>query len=336
MGDDPAVLFELLLARAPDADPALVARQVGPHPLQPGHRVLELRQLDLEVGLVGPRPGGEDVEDDLGPVDHLDAQELLQVPRLGGAEVVVEDDEVGLVRLDQLLQLLDLARADVRGDVRLLPLLEHAADDDQPGGLGQAPDLVQGVVGVTSLSGRITPTRTDFSRRSRRSVLLSSPNGDMTSWEMNGERVCGPARRILGPPARPRQRPSRGRPSTGHATASSMFVRRGRPGSRNSDRNRRRSSFRPRPAPASGATRPGRRRRPRRRPRAGRRGRAGRPRRRRRARRRRPSGRAAMSATCSAVIETAGSCATASAGGAEQAGDRLGREGRTGRPRRPA
>ena len=128
--------------------PALVARQVGPHPLEPGQRVFELGQLDLEVGLVGPGPGGEDVEDHLGPVDHLDAQELLQVPRLGRAEVVVEDDEVGLVGLDQLLELLDLARADVGGDVDLLPLLEHAADHDQPGRLGQAPDLVQGVVGV--------------------------------------------------------------------------------------------------------------------------------------------------------------------------------------------
>ena len=55
----------------------------------------------------------------------------FQVPRLGGAQVVVEDDEVGLVRLDQLLQLLDLARADVGGDIDLLPLLEHAADHDE-------------------------------------------------------------------------------------------------------------------------------------------------------------------------------------------------------------
>ena len=73
--DEPAVFLELLLARAADADAALVARQVGPHPLEPGQGVLELRQLDLEMGLVRPGPGGEDVEDDLGPVDDLDAQE---------------------------------------------------------------------------------------------------------------------------------------------------------------------------------------------------------------------------------------------------------------------
>ena len=57
LGDEPAVLLELLLAGPADADPPLVARQVGPHPLEPGQRVFELGQLDLEVGLVGPAPG---------------------------------------------------------------------------------------------------------------------------------------------------------------------------------------------------------------------------------------------------------------------------------------
>ena len=75
VADEPAVLFELLLAGASDADAALVARQVGPHPLEARQGVFELRQLDLEVGLVGPGAGGEDVEDDLGAVDHLDAEE---------------------------------------------------------------------------------------------------------------------------------------------------------------------------------------------------------------------------------------------------------------------
>ena len=51
------------------------------------------------------------------------------------------------MRLDQLLELLDLARADVGGDVDLMPLLKHPPGDDQAGGLGQPPDLFQGVVG---------------------------------------------------------------------------------------------------------------------------------------------------------------------------------------------
>ena len=99
--DQPAVFLELLLARPPDADASLVPRQVGPHPLEPRHRVFELRQLDLKVRLVGPRVGGEDIEDHLGAVDDLDVELLLEVAGLGGAQVVVEDDHVGLLGLDE-------------------------------------------------------------------------------------------------------------------------------------------------------------------------------------------------------------------------------------------
>ena len=144
--DQPAVFLELLFARAAHPDAALVPRQVGPHPLEPGHRVFELRQLDLEVGLVRSRVRREDVEDHLGAIDHLDPELLLEVARLGGAQVVVEDDDVGLLGLDERLELLDLARADVGRDVDLLPLLQQAADHLQAGRLGQSPELLQGIV----------------------------------------------------------------------------------------------------------------------------------------------------------------------------------------------
>ena len=157
MRDQPAVFFELLLAGASHADAALVPRQVGPHPLEPGHRVFELRQLDLEMRLVRPRMGREDVEDHLGAVDHLDLELLLEVAGLGRAQVVVEDDHVGLLGLDERLELLDLARADVRRDIDLLPLLQQAAHDLQTGCLGQSPELVQGIVRRRVAAGQEHP-----------------------------------------------------------------------------------------------------------------------------------------------------------------------------------
>jgi len=157
--DQPSVFLELLLARAAHADAALVPRQVGPHPLEPGHRVFELRQLDLQVRLVRLRVGREDVEDHFGAVDHLDLEVLLEVARLGGAQVVVEDDHVGLLGLDERLELLDLARADVRRDVDLVPLLQQAADHVQAGRLGQSPEFLQGVVrrGLVGRQGQDHP-----------------------------------------------------------------------------------------------------------------------------------------------------------------------------------
>ena len=62
----PAVGLELGFARSPEADAAADTREVGPHPGQARQQVLELRQLDLQLGFVAARPGGEDVEDDFG------------------------------------------------------------------------------------------------------------------------------------------------------------------------------------------------------------------------------------------------------------------------------
>ena len=67
---DPApVGLELALARSPGADPAAGPRQVGPHPGQAREVVLELRELDLEPALAGPRVAGEDVQDQGAAVD---------------------------------------------------------------------------------------------------------------------------------------------------------------------------------------------------------------------------------------------------------------------------
>ena len=65
--------------------------------------------------------------------------------QLRGCQLVVEDDHVGVGRLDCLFQFLKFALADVAGVVDLLPLLEHAADDPGAGGGGQALQFFEGV-----------------------------------------------------------------------------------------------------------------------------------------------------------------------------------------------
>src|SRR4030042_6562374 len=95
VGDPPAVHLELLLARAPGADPGPLLGQAEPLAAQARQAVAQLGQLHLELALVRPGPLGEDVEDELGPVDDLDLDLLLEVLLLGGAGVAVEDDHVG-------------------------------------------------------------------------------------------------------------------------------------------------------------------------------------------------------------------------------------------------
>jgi hypothetical protein len=134
-------------ARPPQANAAaLLPRQVRPHLLQPRERVFELRELDLQPRLDRLRPGGEDVENQFATVEHLDPERLLQVARLGRREVVVEDHHVGVGRLDEFGEFPELARADVRGELNVLPLLGEFRDDGGAGGLGEPADLVARVV----------------------------------------------------------------------------------------------------------------------------------------------------------------------------------------------
>ncbi len=116
-------------------------------------------QLDLEMGLVGLGVSGEDVEDHLGAVDDFDLEDPFQVSRLGRPQVVIEDDDVGFVGLDQFLELFDLARTNVGGDVDLLAFLQHGRHHVQAGGLGQPANLVQGIIMIRAVIGENDPDK---------------------------------------------------------------------------------------------------------------------------------------------------------------------------------
>ena len=115
-----------------------------PQVAQAGQAVLELGHLDLEPRLARAGVAGEDREDDLRAVDDLAVELLLQVPHLGRGQVLVADDRVGVRGGDQALDLLDLALGEQGGRVRGSPLLDELADDQRPGRVGQAGQLVEG------------------------------------------------------------------------------------------------------------------------------------------------------------------------------------------------
>ena len=106
------------------------ARQARQH-------VFELRQLDLRARFAAARAAGEDVENQSAPIDHLDLGDLLEVARLRGREVVVEDDQLRAAACSQRLELLRLAAADVRGRIGTRPFGEDAVDDGAAGRLDQ-------------------------------------------------------------------------------------------------------------------------------------------------------------------------------------------------------
>src|SRR5664280_234675 len=88
----PTVQLDLPLARAaPErAAAALLGQSVG-GPREARKLVLEPRELDLRHGFPRARAGREDAQDDARAVEHLRRQLLVEIPRLRGRELVVED-----------------------------------------------------------------------------------------------------------------------------------------------------------------------------------------------------------------------------------------------------
>src|SRR5439155_26632498 len=78
----PPVALELRLAGPARTDAAAQPLEVLPQPAHARQVVLELGELDLELALGRDRVLGEDVEDQLRPVDDARVERVLEVPLL--------------------------------------------------------------------------------------------------------------------------------------------------------------------------------------------------------------------------------------------------------------
>ena len=144
---DPPVDLELFFAGPAQTDPApRLPFEMGPHPLEPGERIFKLRQFDRQTRLVRSRAGREDVQDQLGSVDHLHLERLFQIPRLPGRQVVVEQNDVRPVRFDQQGELLDFPFPDTGREIGLVAPLDQPADRLDPRRLGQSGEFVERLV----------------------------------------------------------------------------------------------------------------------------------------------------------------------------------------------
>ena len=90
----------------------------------------------------------KDVENQPGPVDHLDLHDVLELDQLTGCQFPVADHGVGRLLDDDVTQLARLARPDVRGSVGLVATLDHAVQDLGTSRLGQGGQLAQRVLGI--------------------------------------------------------------------------------------------------------------------------------------------------------------------------------------------
>ena len=119
-----------------------------PHAPHAREVVLELCELDLELALGADRVLGEDVEDQLRPVDDSRGERVLEPPLLGWAQLVVDEQRLGLRVTERALQLDELAFADIGalvGPRAPLDDLRHRVDACRPGKLAELAQLLVGI-----------------------------------------------------------------------------------------------------------------------------------------------------------------------------------------------
>jgi hypothetical protein len=105
--------------------------------------ILQLRQLHLQTPFGCPRAVSEYVENQLGAVDDFNLNGVFEVTLLSGREVVIDDQDVGLVGLGELFQFLHLAVAEQSGRVEDGTGLKHVGDNRGAGAGGQFGKLAK-------------------------------------------------------------------------------------------------------------------------------------------------------------------------------------------------
>ncbi|MFN8548982.1 MAG: hypothetical protein U0527_13705 [Candidatus Eisenbacteria bacterium] len=103
-------------------------------------------QFDLQLRLSRPRTLRKDVEDQLTSIDHPDLQELLQIAHLGGTQVLVGEEKVGLVYLEKSLRFLELPLAEEVAGMNRDASLMQSADRGEAGGVCEQLELIERVV----------------------------------------------------------------------------------------------------------------------------------------------------------------------------------------------
>src|SRR6185436_160365 len=104
---------------------------------------------------------GEDVQDEPGAVDDLHGELLAQVAALRGGEVVVQEEERGLLLARERLHLVDLALAEEGGSPDGAAPLQHFAAHLRPGRLGEETQLGQTLLAVQAVPLTGLATRQD-------------------------------------------------------------------------------------------------------------------------------------------------------------------------------
>ena len=119
-----------------------------PHSRQARQQILQLRELDLQPAFTAARALREDVENELGAIEHFAREKIFQIASLRRRKFVVENDRSDVLILERLLDHLRFAFADVVRRRRLLQFLRDGIDDLRTGGVRQLAQFLHRIAQI--------------------------------------------------------------------------------------------------------------------------------------------------------------------------------------------
>ena len=96
----PTVRLQLCFARTFGTNATGLSGHTNPLTGQAWQHVSQLGQFHLQLSFTSARPSGEDVQNQLGAINHPGIQHLVQVALLRWAQFLIENYEICVLRLD--------------------------------------------------------------------------------------------------------------------------------------------------------------------------------------------------------------------------------------------
>jgi hypothetical protein len=104
-----------------------------------------LGEFDGQSRLVGSGVVGENIEDQLGAVDDFGFDCFFEVASLSWTEVIIEDDDIGIVEFDELFKFGNFTFPEIGFLIGADSLLHNASDNFCSSGFRQAREFIERV-----------------------------------------------------------------------------------------------------------------------------------------------------------------------------------------------
>ena len=144
VADQSPVGLDLGLAGAAEkTEAASLPLQMRPTTHQPTGLVIQMREFHLKTTFRRSGPLAEDFENETGPVDHLDANLVFQVPLLDGTQLRIDDQQFCFTVSDNLRDLFHLPAAQKGCGARCTNAISVRRNDIQTNRKRKPPSLLQ-------------------------------------------------------------------------------------------------------------------------------------------------------------------------------------------------